>query len=137
MSKILHTSCYKKSTYVAKFASYRNVGMITYSGFHFFPTSNCGGSSQNMVLTAPSSKIDVERTALFAALSNILNADALQALFSFLASNHTISMTEPYPLTRRQIERALEQYFKDGTNVIMREYDKKFYELVSPKHSAT
>jgi hypothetical protein len=83
----------------------------------------------------PYPKVDVERTALYITLSNLLDTTAMEAIISFLNTNHLISFADSYPITRRQIEDALYRYFREGTSVIMREYDRKFLELVGSKHS--
>ena len=85
--------------------------------------------------TEPNPGIDLERTSLRLALSELLSQDTLETVFQFFASSHMISMDDNYPLTRKEIENALEQYFRSGASVIMLEYDKKFYELTARKDS--
>lgn len=81
------------------------------------------------------SNTDVERTALCNTLSKLFSDDIIEQVFSFFETNYVLSMNDHYPLTRSQIESALEKYFKSGTAVIMSEYDKTFYELISRKQA--
>ena len=81
----------------------------------------------------PSTKVDVERTALYQTLSKLLDSPTFENVLSFFESKHLISMTDPYPISRRQIEDALYQYFREGAVVLMREYDIKFLELMGKK----
>lgn len=78
---------------------------------------------------------DLERTALRLTLSKLFDDETIQQVFSFFESNYVLSMDNGYPLTRSQIESALEKFFKSGAAVIMPEYDKTFYELTSKKQA--
>ena len=84
-------------------------------------------------MTIESTRMDVERTALRLTLSKLFSDATITQVFSFFESNYVLSMDNGYPLSRSQIESALEKFFKSGVNVIMPEYDKTFYELISGK----
>jgi hypothetical protein len=67
-------------------------------------------------LSKTTNKIDIERRALYLSLSKLLDSGALEDVQAFLRT-----IADGYPISSRQIENALYQYFMDGATVLMRD----------------
>jgi hypothetical protein len=74
---------------------------------------------------------DVTRTALDFALSDLLNPEAKEIVFICLAIKHRISIKGKEPISREMIEKALQQFFGSGSNLIMAEFDKNLSKLTN------
>ena len=73
--------------------------------------------------------VDLERTALDFALSELLSPESKEIVLVCLAIKHGILMKDSDRVSRQRVDAAMHQLFGSGAGLVMAQFDKRLSEL--------
>ena len=79
---------------------------------------------------------DPVHVALNYALGRFLSTEAKETVLLYLEIKHKISIGSKVPLSAKEVEYALVQFFGGGANIILAEFRRKFDDLASKQKTS-